>query len=130
MKYLLKPTSIFCSLILSSKLLGCSCFFYDAVSIEDIFITEYIFSGEVLSSYPDTIKEVVHIEDNLYDTLLIPTQIIEFKITKLYKGGIKNKVVKIESATNNSSCGIPFKIGERWNIWTDYFSNNVFSPDK
>lgn len=98
---------------------------FDRVSIEDVFQTKYIFSGEVLDVYNDTI-EYIRRED---DTLSYPALIVEFKIINSFKGVKNAETVKLSTATNGGSCGVNFRKGEKWYVWTNNYSLDMYSVD-
>lgn len=87
----------------------------EKLATSSIKFTDVIFWGEVISlktvSKPVIIDSFVTID---YDLL-----IYEFSIITSIKGKVKTKTIQI--TTDDTSCGFPFRIGEKYVVYANYF---------
>jgi len=126
---LIRILTIILIISLTKETYSCSCFFQDKVSILDVFETKYIFNGIVEETYLDSIDYVFQKYENHYDTMTFQALIVKFKVIKTYKGKVQKGIVKLSTAPDYGACGIAFKKGQTYNIWTNYYSDQYFSVD-
>jgi antitoxin component YwqK of YwqJK toxin-antitoxin module len=102
--------------LITYQTLACSCGGFDRISLKDLLYYDFIFESRIISN-PNIVRDNSGFEKKEFQVLVI----------KKYFGHNSQDTLTVSTGLGSSDCGLGFKKGEKWLIFSNSGGNIYYS---